>query len=80
MVRDEVRFLGEKARELLLHYSQIRPQHTLRTFFDVEKLWEEVVRPQLLGFETMQQHWPNVEPPAENSVWRANWPLPESIP
>ena len=78
MVRDEVRFLGDKARELLSEYSRVQPQHTLRTFADVETLWENVVRPQLSAFETMQQQWPNVAPPAEDSVWRANWTVPES--
>jgi hypothetical protein len=56
----------------------VQPQHTLRTFADVETLWENVVRPQLSAFETMQQQWPNVAPPAEDSVWRANWTVPES--
>ncbi|HEY0008335.1 MAG TPA: creatininase family protein [Tepidisphaeraceae bacterium] len=79
MVRDEVRFLGETARALLADYAQARPPHTLRTFADVERLWDEVVRPQLASFQTMQQHWPNADPPSERSVWRANWPVPEKI-
>ena len=79
MVRDEVRFLGEKARELQIEYSKVQPRHALQTFGDVEKLWREVVRPQLRNFQTMQLHWPdepNVEPPS-TSRWHANWPIPD---
>jgi creatinine amidohydrolase len=80
MVADEVRFLGDKNRELLHEYSQTKPAHTLRTFADVENLWENIVRPQLKTFETMQQHWPDREPPSDDSVWRANWTVPDDVP
>jgi creatinine amidohydrolase len=78
MVADEVRFLGDKARELLHEYSQTSPRRHLGTFADVETLWQNIVRPQLKTFETMQQHWPDREPPPEDSVWRANWTVPEN--
>ena len=77
MVGDEVRWLGEKARELLAEYDRERPTHALQTFQDVEELWEGVVRPALPGFRTMQQHWEGREAPAPESVWRANWTVPE---
>lgn len=77
MVADEVRWLGEKARQLMADYQGKRPRHTLRTFEDVENLWEQVVRPHLAQFLTMQQHLEGREPPAEDSVWRANWRIPE---
>jgi hypothetical protein len=50
----------------------------LCTFADVERLWEQVVRPALPAFRTMQQVWEGREPPAETSVWRANWGVPPS--
>src|SRR5207237_2728904 len=68
MVEDEVRWLGEKARELLAAYERERPHHALRTFEDVEVLWESVVKPRLGEFRTMQQHWEGREPPPEGSV------------
>jgi creatinine amidohydrolase len=77
MVRDEVKFLGEKARELLSEYSHLQPQHTLQAFEDVEILWRDVVRPKLREFETMQQHWQGRDAPSENSRWRLNWQLPD---
>jgi creatinine amidohydrolase len=77
MVADEVRWLGEKVRELLAEYDRLRPAHTLRTFGDVERLWETVVRPRLGEFRTMQQVWPGSEPPPEDSVWFANSRIPE---
>jgi len=76
MIDDEVRFLGEKAAELLAEYDRLAPEHTLRTFGEVERLWAEVVRPALKDFETMQQDWPGREPPPRNSLWYANSRLP----
>ena len=55
MVADEVRFLGEKARELLAEYDRLRPEHKLRTFEDVERLWDSVVHPAFKQFRTMQE-------------------------
>ncbi|MDH7569143.1 MAG: creatininase family protein [Armatimonadota bacterium] len=77
MVRDEVRYLGEKARELLDAYQRENPTQRLRTFADVERLWESVVRPRLKELRTMQPCWNNEEPPPEGSIWRVNWAIPE---
>lgn len=77
MVRDEVRWLGEKASELLGSYAAEERTHRLLTFEDVEGLWESVVRPALKEFRTMQQHTDGREPPAEGSVWRRNWTVPD---
>jgi len=76
MVADEVRFLGEKARELLAEYGRLQPKHTLRTFEDVERLWDEVVRPQFSQFRTMQERWREDQPelPAD-SCWYENSPV-----
>ncbi len=76
MVADEVRFLGAKAEELLAAYAHARPAHTLRTFADVERLWTTVVLPALPTFRTMQPLWPDQQPPAPDSPWFANWPIP----
>jgi hypothetical protein len=80
MVRDEVKFLGEKVQQLLDEYSRVQPQHALQTFDDVEKLWRDIVRLKLYEFETMQQHWPGREAPPEDSRWQLNWIVPDNVP
>lgn len=77
MVADEVRWLGEKARELLADYEREQPPHTLRTFEQVEQLWETVVRPELPRFRSMQELADDRQPPAEGSVWYPNWRVPQ---
>jgi creatinine amidohydrolase len=77
MVADEVRWFGKKAQELLEVYEKEQPRHTLRTFRDVERLWDTVVRPALKDFKSMQDLWPGDEPPAEDSVWYDNWRVPK---
>jgi len=75
MVAEEAGWLAEKGRDLLAVYTQARPSQRLRTFAETEALWETVVAPRLPQFETMQT-WEGDDPPAEDSVWRANWPIP----
>ena len=77
MVEDEVAWLGRKAGELLEEYEKSRPPHTLRTFEDVERLWEEVVRPHVHEFRSMQLSWKQHEEVPGDSVWYANWKVPE---
>ena len=77
MVADEVRWLGNKAAELLADYQQLQPQHRFRTFADVENVWETVVRPQLGSFLTMQPMRPEEEAVSPDSVWFANTAIPE---
>ena len=77
MVADEVRWLGEKARELLAAYQAPPANRQPLTFADVERIWEEVVRPKLPEFETLKPRWGEQEPPPETSRWRANWQVPE---
>lgn len=72
MVADQVAWLGEKARELRAAYDPGRPSR-LRTFGDVERFWEEVVRPELPRFESLQGTWYEKEAPSEGSRWRENW-------
>jgi creatinine amidohydrolase len=77
MVADEVRWLGEKAKELLTAYQEAQPTQRLRTFEEVERLWETVVRPELPNFRTMQDLWEGRQPPPEDSIWHANWRVPQ---
>ena len=70
MVADEVRWLGEKAGELLARYKAESPVHALKNFTDVERMWERVVAPRLPEFKTMQL-WDDSTSP-ESSVWHAN--------
>ena len=79
MVADEVRWLGQKAAELLASYDRLTPHHTLRTFADVENLWDTVVRPRLSEFQTMQHHWEGREPVPEGSRWSANSLVPPLV-
>jgi creatinine amidohydrolase len=76
MVADEVRWLGEKAKALLADYDRLHPTHTLRTFEDVEALWETVVRPRLGEFQTLQQEWGDQSPIPMGSRWHANAAIP----
>ena len=77
MVADEVRWLGAKAKQLLAAYDQDKPQHKLRTFEDVENLWDKIVRPALKGFRSMQELFSGQEPVPRDSVWFENWKVPE---
>ncbi len=79
MVRDEVRFLGARAAELLAAYDEARPEHAMRTFADVERVWTEVVRPALPSFLTLQDSWSGEEMPPD-SVWAPNWRVPPLPP
>jgi hypothetical protein len=76
-VADEVRWLGEKARELLAAYDAAKPEHRPLTFEEVERIWEEEVRPRLPEFETMKQRWGEQQEPPEGSRWRLNGAIPE---
>lgn len=77
MVADEIDYLGGKAKELLAAYDREKPRHALHTYEDVERLWESVVRPALKGFRTMEDLWAGQEPVPEDSVWYANWHVPD---
>jgi len=77
MVADEVCWLGQKARELLDAYDREKPRHTLRTFEDVERVWETVVRPVVKDFQSMQDQWRDGDALPADSVWYENWRLHE---
>ncbi len=77
MVEDEIRWLGAKADELLADYERLEPTERLRTFEDVEVVWEEVVRPRLKEFKTMQDLFSGQQPLPKSSRWHANWRVPD---
>jgi hypothetical protein len=77
MVADEVGWLGAKAQELLAAYAASAPTQRLRTFEEVEALWETVVRPRLKEFRTMQPLAADHGGVPEASAWRANADVPE---
>jgi len=76
MVDDEIHWIGEEVGEILIAYESERPDHRLRTFEDVERLWETVICPQLPNFKTMQQQHADRRPVPEWSVWYPNWHVP----
>ena len=76
MVADELRYLGAKAKELLAAYDKLKPARGLATFEDVEKFWDEKVRPVIKDFRSMQQAWREGDSVPEDSVWHANWHVP----
>jgi creatinine amidohydrolase len=78
MVSDEIGFLTSKAAELLRDFDEAgiaSPGEELRTFEDVERFWESVVRPALPNFHSMEGY---AEPTAEvnripsDSMWSRN--------
>ncbi|HJN15096.1 MAG TPA: creatininase family protein [Armatimonadota bacterium] len=73
MVADEVAYLHARAEELFASYESTQPAHALRTFDDVERVWEEVVRPAFGEFRTMQAIWRDGQPELpEDSCWHEN--------
>lgn len=66
-----------KVRELLAAYESEKPTQKLRTFDQVEHIWETVIRPELPNFRTMQTAWSDGTTLLENSVWYANWKVPD---
>ncbi len=74
MVEDEVRYLGEKAKELLAEYDRVQPEWKELTFGDVEEIWEREVK--VSEFECAALIYGQGEPPAEDSKWRRHWETP----
>ncbi|MEM7126253.1 MAG: creatininase family protein [Chloroflexota bacterium] len=74
MVEDEVCWLGEKATELLAAYQEPTDRLPL-TFMDIERIWANEILPKLGEFQTMS--YLDRVPPAEDSVWRVNYEIPE---
>ncbi|NIM94051.1 MAG: creatininase family protein [Anaerolineales bacterium] len=76
MVEDEVRWLGVKAEEMIETFDREDSKVRLRTFEQVESLWNTVVLPVLNDFKSMQELWSDQDTPSEDSVWYANWKVP----
>lgn len=78
MVADEVRWLGQKAAELLDEYERNRPSSRQPlTFMDIEKIWANEVLPHFKNFKTMQ--YLGRTPPPEGSRWHLNYPIPDEL-
>ena len=71
MVADEVRWLGEKGRELLAAWQP--RERGLRRFRDVEDFWRREMEPTLSDLRSMQQRFTDEPDLPEDSVWHANW-------
>jgi creatinine amidohydrolase len=78
MVADEVEWLDQKGRELLAEYDQLQPAHNFTTFETVERVWYEVITPNLPSFKTMQEKWDGQEDLPKDSPWRKNNRVPEN--
>jgi creatinine amidohydrolase len=72
MAADIVARLGARQRELLDAFDPSRPS-SLRTFDEVERFWEEAVRPRLPQFKSLRSTWYRKEAPEAVSRWRENW-------
>ncbi len=79
MVDDEVRWLGQKARELLKEFDRLKPEHRLTTFEEVEVMWDKAVKPHLGEFKTMSKDFWGSEPVPEDSVWFKNSGMPDGV-
>jgi creatinine amidohydrolase len=77
MAADEVRWLGEKSRELLAQYDPAIPAKPLHSFEDVEQFWDQTIRPRFKDFKTMIELPEGQTPPSRDSMWRANWKIPD---
>ncbi|BDI32013.1 hypothetical protein CCAX7_40640 [Capsulimonas corticalis] len=75
MAAEEAAWLGAKSQQMRAEYAAIGASPTLRTFADVETLWETVIALHLPEFLTMKV-WGDDPPPGPDSVWRANQALP----
>jgi len=78
MVADEVRWLGDKAAELLVAYRAhaTAARHRL-SFMEIERIWAEVVMPHLPQFQTMQ--YLERTPPPAASIWQLNYAIPQDL-
>jgi creatinine amidohydrolase len=80
MVDDEVRWLGQKASELLAEFDtrseQTGQRRTALAFMDIETIWAGEVLPRLSDFQSMQ--YQDRTPPPEDSRWAFNYAIPDT--
>jgi hypothetical protein len=69
MVDDEVKWLVVKAQEMLEAYDREQLTQKLHTFEEVERIWDEVIRPDFKDFKTMQKSWTDAQALPDSSVW-----------
>ena len=74
MVADTAEHISEKAKELLTEYERLKPDHTPLTYGQIERIWEEEIRPRMKNFASMQS---GDKAPPEDSRWYANWRVPD---
>ena len=68
-----------RSKELLAEYDRLKPEHTLRTFVDVEKLWAEVITPHLDDLLCVQEDFSGQgRKVSEDSVWYENRRNPDN--
>lgn len=78
MVADEVRWLGQKAAELLAAYQNNPPQpRQPLSFMAIEEIWAQEIMPRLKEFKSMQ--YLERTPPAEDSRWQLNYTIPDDL-
>ncbi|WP_420644996.1 creatininase family protein [Candidatus Leptofilum sp.] len=77
MVQDEVDWLTAKAQTLLDEYDATAAAPGLSTFESVEQFWDKEIRPRLPEFKSMSLDFGLIETVDEQSVWYANWHVPE---
>jgi len=75
MVDDEVRFLGNKAEELLAEYERVKPDRPPLTFEDVERIWDDEVRPHIKDLKCLVSLYSG-DPPPKDSKWHPHWDTP----
>jgi hypothetical protein len=69
--------LAAKGKALLDEYDRVQPTRKPLTFDEVEQVWDEVMRPRLPEFRCMQDLADGQEPPSADSIWYANWKVPQ---
>lgn len=77
MAAEQVAWLGRKGADLLELHGRMQPVARLRSYEEVERLWADVVVPELDRFQTMQ---PSLDGGvvSETSVWYQNWQIPRA--
>ena len=73
MVRDEVEWLSNKAKELLDQYDPSADVPGLATFDAVESFWDQEVKPRIRDFRSMAMDFGTGGKVDKSSVWHANW-------
>jgi hypothetical protein len=74
MVERQVAWLADKAKQLVADFDKKAPKNQLRSFDDVERLWQEIVEPALSTFQSMQPDPHGTgHKISEPSRWAINW-------